>query len=121
MPSLVQGSIVYALESIPDPQGRNAKSDRPAVVISRPAEIETGAELTLAMVSTTITGDPCEVELPYGPNCRTGLRVRSVAKCNWIHRVAQDKVESRSGFVVPRILKEILDYVDRNGLLNGDS
>lgn len=108
MPSIIQGRIVYPIDPIPDPQGKNPKPNRPFVVISTPDEIKSGASLTVIGISSTVRNDSDEVELPYGPICRTGLHRRSVAICSWKKSVEQSRVEVGRGFVRPVQLKEIL-------------
>ncbi len=109
MPSITQGRIVYALDPIPDPQGRNPKRNRPFVVISTFAEIENGERLTVVGISRSVRGGPDEVELPYGPSCHTRLRERSAAQCSWTTEIQQDRVEVQNGFVPPTYLRQILE------------
>ena len=87
MTTIVQGRIVYALDSIPDPQGRNAKPNRPFVVVSITTDIQVSQSLTLLAISTGVYGKPEEVEIPNGPNCVTRLRQQSAVMCNWEARV----------------------------------
>lgn len=108
MPAIVQGRIVFPLDPIPDPQGRNPKARRPFVVISPPQDILSGAPLAIIGISSTFHGGEDEVELPYGPNCQTGLRQASAAICSWMVSVGQDRVEVGKGYVKPVLLQRIM-------------
>lgn len=114
MPRLLQGRIVYCRKSIPDPQGRNAKENRPFVVITSDDRIKAGASFLL-LVAITSQIDPnrndVQVPLPYGPNARTGLRVESVAQCQWVVQIAVEDVEVGVGIVPPSCLVEIIKKV----------
>jgi hypothetical protein len=109
VPNLVQGRIVYPVDPVPDPQGKNPKANRPFVVISTRREIENGAELRLVGISRDVYGKDDEVELPWGPMCHTQLRQKSAAICSWIVSVRQDRIEASKGIVPPVQLRAILE------------
>lgn len=89
MPKIVQGRIVFAIDPIPDPYGKNAKPRRPFVVVSPPKEIESGGDLHLVAITHDVFGDDVEVQLPYGRNCSTYLRDKCAAICSWDVRVPE--------------------------------
>ena len=64
MAAIIQGRIVYPVDPVPDPQGRNPKSGRPFVVISDLQSIRTGGVLRLVGISRDVYGKDEEVELP---------------------------------------------------------
>ncbi len=111
MPPITQGRIVYPVDPIPDPQGRNPKSGRPFVVVSDPQSISTGGAVRLVGISRDVYGKAEEVELPWGPSCLTHLRQKSAAICSWVVEVPQDKVAVSKGIVPPVPLKQILKRI----------
>ena len=108
MATIIQGRIVYALDAIPDPQGRNPKPDRPFVVVSSNAELARDDNFDGVGVSRDVYGKEEEVELEWGHNSRTGLKVKSAAICTWKHTFTRDRVNIGNGYVKPKYLREIL-------------
>jgi len=76
VPSLIQGRIVFPLTPVPDPQGRNAKPNRPFVVVSPDSVIRTSGPVELIGITSENYPDQAndQVELPAGPKTRTKLR-----------------------------------------------
>ena len=97
---------MYSLDPINDPQGGNPKLNRPFVVVSTAEHIATGAPVKLVGITGEITGDPDEIRIPHGWNCKTGLSKPSVAFCRWTIVVAQDRLRP-GGFVMPKELRDI--------------
>lgn len=109
MPSLEQGSIVWA--SMLDPAGRNRKT-RPAVVVSSTNDIEPGRRIWV--VGVTSRCDPMpenSIELPWHPqkHRRTGLKVRSLAVCDWLTSILFEDIEDIGGVVPPQRMIDILN------------
>ena len=116
MPALIQGRIVYVREAVPDPQGRNAKPNRPFVVISKNEVINRGGPVELIAISHSIETTAAElaVALDWGPNSKTRLPDRQVAVCNWKISRAASAFDVRDGYVKPDHLNEILMKNDRH-------
>jgi mRNA-degrading endonuclease toxin of MazEF toxin-antitoxin module len=68
VPALVRGSVVRPKFPVPDPQGRNPTLQRPFVVVSDNAFIETSDRILLVGITRKLRESPREhyVELPYG-------------------------------------------------------
>lgn len=111
MAEIIQGRIVYALDAIPDPQGRNPKENRPFVVISTLNEIAADGPIDGVGISRNVHGNEEEVELEWGPNARTGLADRSAAICSWRRSLDRDRLNVGSGYVKPKYLAQILRKV----------
>jgi mRNA-degrading endonuclease toxin of MazEF toxin-antitoxin module len=89
-----QGDVV--LVTLFDPRGQNPKL-RPAVVLTADHEIAADGQIVLAAISTQF--DPAKlpkflVPVPSDPqgHPQTGLRRKSVVKCNWLKAVRCDEV-----------------------------
>ncbi len=111
MPSLIQGRIVFPIRPVPDPQGRNAKPNRPFVVISSNEEIQAGGLIDL--IGITSKNDPeqaeNQVELPTGYQALTNLKGPwSAALCTWKIALQSDEFQLGKGFVRPKELRAIL-------------
>lgn len=113
MPALVQGRIVFPIDAIPDPQGRNPKENRPFVVISSREDIEAGKDLTIVGVTKSVPNPVTDeyVELPFGPYALTKFQQRCAALCTWVKTLPQDAVEVGDGFVKPTPLLAIVKKV----------
>jgi hypothetical protein len=111
--SIVRGRIVFPKVAIPDPQGQNPKPGRPFVVISQRAEIENGDRIRAVGITGEVRQSPPEfyVELPWGPNAKTGLRQKSAALCNWLIAISQDNVDVGKGIIRPDLVDEIYTKV----------
>jgi mRNA-degrading endonuclease toxin of MazEF toxin-antitoxin module len=110
VPSLVRGRIVYPKVAIPDPQGRNPKEGRPFVVISRDEEIQKGDTIQAVGITGELHESPTDhyVELPSGPNAKSGLKQKSAALCTWLIDIAQDHVEVSKGHIRADLLEQIV-------------
>ena len=118
MASIVQGRIIYALDPIPDREGRNPKKNRPFVVLSTDDELKLGDDLFVVAISHTVVGAAEEVELQWGRNSLTHLPTKSAAICDWTTTLTRSRVDVRKGFVRPVYLREILQKV---ALYSGES
>jgi hypothetical protein len=103
------GEIVL-VSNLPDPRGRNPK-DRPAVVMTRTEEIDSGASLAVVAITTTLP-DPLPddyVPLPWfrPRHPRTGLNTRNAAVCHWLAIIEESKVLRAIGQVPTRHLARI--------------
>jgi mRNA-degrading endonuclease toxin of MazEF toxin-antitoxin module len=102
------GQIVLAYVS----DGTGRTKERPCVIISRDESIETGDDLLVVAITTSID-DPSpsyHVPLPWDPkgHAPTGLDKPNVAKVNWIREVPQSKVIRSLGYVPDDELEEII-------------
>lgn len=97
---LQQGQIVWA--TMPDPQGRNAKT-RPALVYTPTAEITSDGFLDLVAITSQVGSFPPDVSVPLpwqrGGHRRTTLYQPSEAICTWVARVPVAEVRNTSGRV----------------------
>jgi hypothetical protein len=76
VPSIVRGRIIYPKIAIPDPQGKNPKTGRPFVVISRDEDIKNLDHVQAIGITGELKESPPDhyVELPWGPTAKTGLK-----------------------------------------------
>ena len=113
MPSIVQGSIVWAV--IPDSRGGNPKN-RPAVVLTSNSQIDPQGEVELAAI-TSLLGDARfseTVELPWHPDGhpQTGLSKPSEVVCTWLAATRAVDVSDSGKILPPQLLFEVLDKVN---------
>ncbi len=112
MPSLFQGRIVFALDPIPDPQGRNPKANRPFIVISDNEYIAANPDVVgVAVSSKTFYDGDNIVALPLHqgyPQTYTKLDKPSVAVCDWTASLPQSRIDIGNGYIKPKELKAIL-------------
>lgn len=111
--AFLRGQIVYALDAIPDQNGKNPKALRPFIVISDNKYIAISSDLEgIAISGNFWEADASHIELPYSTTipCHTGLRKRSVAVCTWKVYLQQDRIERcrNHGYVKPDVLERIL-------------
>ena len=112
MPSLIQGRIVFPLTPVPDPQGRNAKPNRPFVVVSSNSVITGGGPLELIGITSENYPEQAndQVDLPTGPHTRTKLKEPwSAALCTWKIMLRPDQFRISDGFAIPKVLFKILE------------
>ena len=96
MPSpLVQGRILYG--KVVDPQGRNAKDNRPLIIISK-NPIDSTKPVWVVCVTTELTESPSEhyVAVPWGPGSPTKFSKESAALCTWVAKVNISEVQISS-------------------------
>jgi len=112
-PRLLQGSVVYPKEPVPDPQGRNPKRNRPFVVITSDEDIRAGADIVAVGITTELSESEADhyVLLEYGRNARTGLKEKSGALCSWVITRDRDDLEIVNGFVAPTYVLEIVKKI----------
>lgn len=113
MPRIIQGRIVYVRSAIPDPQGRNAKPNRPFVVLTPADQIENSEELLLIAISHE-QGRTGEYVVPLSwanPGVKTSTTFTSpgFAICNWAIKHPKSDVDVDAGFVPPRHLVQIVE------------
>ncbi len=114
--SFYRGQIVYALDDIPDQNGRNPKPNRPFIVISPNEYIAVSFDLEgIAISGNNWQADDTHIELPHSNHsfCHTGLTKRSIAVCSWKVVLRQDRIESKRGHVKPDLLSLILQGMQR--------
>lgn len=103
MPEFQFGDIVDV--NVFDPNQQNPKV-RPILLISRSEDIANSDNLAgIAISSSEIPPKPNKlpedwIELPYSSagTCNTGLRKRSVLKCQWLVRFRKDDILCKRGF-----------------------
>lgn len=105
--SLIPGRIVYSIDAIPDPQGQNPKPGRKFVVVATKAEISSGDPLFVVAITSEINGGNDEVNLSWGPKCRSGLTMPSVALCSWTENIDPTRMDVSKHHVMPTELKQI--------------
>lgn len=115
MEGLVQGSIV--LVSVCDPSGKN-KKERPALILTPTAQIQTEEILFAVPVSHTSAMQKPRpstfIALPWHKEgkCKTKLTAESVAVCDekWRLKIEKAKIIKRIGFChPPDVLERILE------------
>ena len=113
MGSFQFGQIVV-IDKMLDPNGVNPK-DRPAVIISRSAEIDRDGFLFVIAISTLLPGPvPSDhVKLPWHPkgHPRTGLKSNCAAVCTWIEKIDPSRVLTTIGRAPGKALAEIATQV----------
>lgn len=117
------GEIIL-ISALLDPQERNPK-DRPCVIVTPNADLDTGLPLQVVAITTFIP-DPMpddHVLLPWQPphHPKTGLNKRNAAVCSWLARVAEDRVIRSVGFVPGKQLMEIAEILARLDAAEGES
>ena len=107
-PPLVQGRIVYG--KILDPQGRNAKENRPLIVISK-NPIDSTKPVWVDGVTSELTASPPDhyVAIPWGRDSPTKLSLESAALCTWVATVNIADVQVSSRWVPPRRMVPIIE------------
>jgi mRNA-degrading endonuclease toxin of MazEF toxin-antitoxin module len=112
VPSLIQGRIVFARKALVDPQGKNSKCDRPFVIISPTDQILPGQFVVGVAISSDQIGPPDNrVDLPFGDNAKTGLRIKCAAICDWLVALKQDELDFGTGFLSATYLEEIIKKI----------
>jgi mRNA-degrading endonuclease toxin of MazEF toxin-antitoxin module len=103
------GDIIVAYMS----DGHGRTKDRPSLIISSDEENDRGEDLQVIAITTKIEC-PCP---PYhfviSPDAANGLSAPSVAKCNWVRDVPQNKVIKSVGYLDEGILTAIVDAFDK--------
>lgn len=103
------GRIVWAVF----PEARGEGKIRPMVVLSRPAESIKMGRVFVVACSTDVPDPlgPNEVALPFGLRGRagTGLRVPTVAVCDWSTWLPLSSIETMGGVVSGQTLREICE------------
>lgn len=103
--SLRRGSIVEVY--LDDLDGKPSDHDHPAIVIV----VHDGDEEFEVMAISTKLGlgaTEFHVEMPYGPNAKSGLVARCVAKPEWTDRCRVDACR-KIGFIPTTKLAEVLE------------
>ena len=112
MPNPACGRIVLA--GVVDPQGRHPKV-RPLVLLTSDADIQGGAPLVAAAISTSFDQlDPSMyVSLPWHPagNARTKLTAPCAAVCTWLVEVSPDCIVKYGGWVPSDKMQELFDKI----------
>jgi PemK-like, MazF-like toxin of type II toxin-antitoxin system len=111
------GTIVLA--DVADPNG-NPAGPHPAVVLNRQDEIDAGDDLWVAVCSTSF-GYPLRsgwFDMPTQPGGHpaTGLTEACVVKATWLQTVPQAKVIRLYKRAPVRIVKQVLDWLQNNGI-----
>jgi mRNA-degrading endonuclease toxin of MazEF toxin-antitoxin module len=109
------GEIVLVSKLV-DPRGRNPK-DRPAVIVTRTEEIDSGAPLVVVAITTTLP-EPLPddyVSLPWSRprHPRTGLNERNAAVCHWLAVIEEATVIRTIGQVPTPQLARIDEILRR--------
>jgi mRNA-degrading endonuclease toxin of MazEF toxin-antitoxin module len=107
--SVLFGSVVWVNDML-DPQGRNPKRRR-AAVITPTDQIGPGGEIWVVGITSQIGREPTlEVRLRYGPpgRCATGLTKPSAALCSWLQKVPTDSAEEIEGRLSADEMKAII-------------
>lgn len=108
VPSLFQGRIVYVRSPILDPQGRNAKANRPFVVLTPADSIADSDDLLLIAISHEQgRAGQHVVPLPWanpGVRCSTTFTSPGFAICNWAIKHPKSDLDIDQGFVPPKTL-----------------
>jgi mRNA-degrading endonuclease toxin of MazEF toxin-antitoxin module len=101
---IIPGRIVYG--RVLDPQGRNAKDNRPLIVVS--PNILADDTVYVVAITKELTESPSDhyVDVPWGPTALTRLRHRSAALCTWLPKVSISEV-SIGGMVPQSCLNRI--------------
>jgi len=107
------GDIVEA--AIPDPNGHNPKP-RPVLIVTRDEDIAVNEDVLVVAISSTGLDGALPSDffiLPWASDgrCRTGLRRRCAAKCNWRQLVPKVAILRHYGSAPGKILKEIADFL----------
>ncbi len=112
MPTYKFGDIVEA--SVTDPNGQN-KKPRPVLILSADEDIANGDDLFVVAISST--GIPKKLPSHYfalqwhrNGHPRTGLKMPSVAKCDWRRKVPQNEVLFLRGSAPAATLSKIAEY-----------
>lgn len=109
MPRIIQGRVVYALDALPDTEGRNPKPNRPCIVVSDDnASLSLDDLVTVICVSRSVHGKDEEVPLPHGPNCRHGFPNESAAICNWGAKIPKSRLDVTKRILRPTDLRDVL-------------
>lgn len=113
--SLSQGRIVWA--TLPDSRGGNPKT-RPAVILTRTADIDPTGDVQLAAVTTLVGQAPFAetVELPFVAGTghpETKLKKPCEVVCSWLVSVPTASVQDSGGYLPPAVLAEVLAKVQR--------
>ena len=112
MPPYKFGDIVQVV--IPDPNAVNPKS-RPSVVLQiTPAGIAIVAAITSSSIPDPLPPGHFDLPWQHGKHPRTGLDRRSVIKCFWQAAVPIGQIDRKVGFVPPKILHEIAEFLAKN-------
>ena len=104
MPPISPGRIVWAVA----PSGRGEGKKRPLIIATRRVDILKGSPIVAVGCSTEFAEplSPMEIRLPSDPEGKgvTGLKVDTVAVCDWIE-VFPPGTKFETGGMVPRELQ----------------
>ena len=111
MPTLIQSRIVYVRSAIPDPQGRNAKPNRPFLVLTPTEKIATSDDVLLIAISHQ-QGRTGKHVVPLrwanpGVKCSTRFTSPGFAICNWAITHPKSDLDFDEGFVPPKEMRDI--------------
>jgi mRNA-degrading endonuclease toxin of MazEF toxin-antitoxin module len=112
VPTPSQGWVVLA--ELLDPQNRNPKI-RPVVVTTPTEEIKPGIPFWGVAITGTLPKSltPELIVLPFHPDgaCRTGLKKKCAAKCDWLVELRHESIVRRIGHVPDDALAKITQYI----------
>ena len=108
LPALRYGRLVWT--TVKDSRG--FRKERPAIVLTPTAEIQSDQPIVVMAVTTTFSEPPPEyhIPLPWNADPRrvgTKLRQRSAAVVNWLDTVYPDEIIDFKGDVPAALMKDL--------------
>jgi mRNA-degrading endonuclease toxin of MazEF toxin-antitoxin module len=109
------GQIILAHMS----DGHGHTKERPSLIISSDEANDRGEDLQVIAITTKIEYPCPRYHFIIQPEAANGLGARSVAKCNWVRDVPQNRVIRSLGYLDMDLMTKIVERFDE--LLNDDT